>query len=275
MTSPVRVLIIDDHEMARRGLAAMLATAEWLTVVGEAADCAGGLDLARRTRPDIVLLDIRMPGSDGLACIEPLRAVTPTPAVVIVTFYDDTAYVLEALRRGAAGYLLKDATTEEVIGTIRTVLEGGLAISPELLRAALTARASTSPADQAPSPPTEIPRQRALVFDLTGREHAVLQLVAEGLTNKEIGARLAIAEDTVKKHVQNIIWKLRATDRTQAAILAFRLGLLDPDELDGGALRCGPAPDGSGRAPVRGSTNRSLQYHDPARSDRRLGHPTR
>jgi DNA-binding NarL/FixJ family response regulator len=221
--------------MARKGLAAMLSTADWLTVVGEAADCATGLDLARRTRPDVVLLDIRMPGGDGLACIEPLRSLVPPPSIVIVTFYDDTAYVLEALRRGAGGYLLKDATAEEVVATIRTVVEGGLAISPDLLRAALTAQAelpAEGPPVETPTLPPGSPRQRALAFDLTTREHDVLRLVAEGLTNKEIGVRLGIAEDTVKKHVQNIIWKLRAADRTQAAILAFRLGLLDPDELE-------------------------------------------
>lgn len=235
MTNPVRVLIVDDHEMARKGLAAMLGTRDWLAIVGEAADCASGLELARRVRPDVVLLDIRMPGSDGLACIEPLRSLAPPPSIVIVTFYDDTAYVLEALRRGAGGYLLKDATAEEVASTIRTVVEGGLAISPDLLRAALAAQAE-APSEPAPSEamisPPASPRQRALAFDLTVREHEVLRLVAEGLTNKEIGARLAIAEDTVKKHVQNIIWKLRAADRTQAAILAFRLGLLEPDELE-------------------------------------------
>lgn len=233
MTSPVRVLIVDDHEMARRGLAAMLSTADWLTVVGEAADCASGVDLARRTRPNVVLLDIRMPGGDGLACIEPLRGLAPPPSVVIVTFYDDTAYVLEAIRRGAGGYLLKDATADEVVATIRTVVEGGLAISPDLLRAALAAQAETPDAVPAASPiPSSTPRQRAIAFDLTVREHDVLRLVADGLTNKEIGARLGIAEDTVKKHVQNIIWKLRAADRTQAAILAFRLGLLEADELE-------------------------------------------
>lgn len=234
MTKPVRVLIVDDHEMARKGLAAMLGTTDWLTIVGEAADCASGLEIARRVRPDVVLLDIRMPGGDGLACIEPLRSFSPPPSIVIVTFYDDTAYVLEALRRGAGGYLLKDATAEEVASTIRTVVDGGLAISPDLLRAALAAQAEAPPEpapSEATAPPAS-PRQRALAFDLTVREHEVLCLVAEGLTNKEIGSRLAIAEDTVKKHVQNIIWKLRAADRTQAAILAFRLGLLEPDELE-------------------------------------------
>lgn len=234
MTSPIRVLIVDDHEMARRGLAAMLSTTDWLTVVGEAADCATGVELARRTHPDVVLLDIRMPGGDGLSCIEPLRSLARPPSVVIVTFYDDTAYILEALRRGAGGYLLKDATTDEVTSTIRTVVEGGLAISPDLLRAALAAQADVPPETTAgqPSPVPVSPRQRALAFDLTVREHDVLRLVAEGLTNKEIGARLGIAEDTVKKHVQNLIWKLRAADRTQAAILALRLGLLEPDHIE-------------------------------------------
>jgi DNA-binding NarL/FixJ family response regulator len=223
MTKPTRVVLVDDHEMARRGLQAMLSTAGWLQVVGEADSCETGLALVRSKRPDIVLLDIRMPGIDGLACLEQLRGVEPPVAVVIVTLYDDRRYVLEALRRGAAGYLLKDATTAEVIATLANVADGQLAVAPELLREALTARDEEPPAGQSA-------RQRAEAFAVTPREHDVLVLVAEGMTNKEIGARLSITEDTVKKHVQNIIWKLRAADRTQAAILAFRLGMLEVED---------------------------------------------
>jgi DNA-binding NarL/FixJ family response regulator len=215
-----RVLLIDDHEMARRGLRAMLSAADWIEVVGEGDACESGLKLAEELAPDMVLLDIRMPGLDGLACLERLKARLPQIAVVIVTLYDDRRYVLEAIRRGAAGYLLKDASTAEVIATLHNVANGQLAVEPQLLREALATRDSAPPAG-------ESARQRAEQYALTPREHDVLLLVAEGMTNKEIGGRLSITEDTVKKHVQNIIWKLRAADRTQAAIMALKLGLLE------------------------------------------------
>jgi DNA-binding NarL/FixJ family response regulator len=215
-----RVLLIDDHEMARRGLRAMLSAADWIEVLGEGDSCESGMKLAEELQPDMVLLDIRMPGVDGLACLERLKARLPRIAVVIVTLYDDRRYVLEAIRRGAAGYLLKDATTAEVIQTLHNVTNGQLAVEPQLLREALAVR------DEAPSS-GESARQRAEQYALTPREHDVLLHVAEGLTNKEIGGKLSITEDTVKKHVQNIIWKLRAADRTQAAIMALKLGLLE------------------------------------------------
>jgi DNA-binding NarL/FixJ family response regulator len=215
-----RVLLIDDHEMARRGLLAMLSAADWVEVVGEGDSCESGQKLVEELQPDMVLLDIRMPGMDGLTCLERIKAHYPRIAVVIVTLYDDRRYVLEAIRRGAAGYLLKDAPTAEVIATLHNVANGQLAVEPQLLREALATR-------EEPSPAGETARQRAEQYALTPREHDVLLLVAEGLTNKEIGGRLSITEDTVKKHVQNIIWKLRAADRTQAAIMALKLGLLE------------------------------------------------
>ena len=220
MNEHTRVLLIDDHEMARRGLRAMLSAADWIEVVGEGDACESGLKLAEELTPDMVLLDIRMPGLDGLACLERLKARMPQIAVVIVTLYDDRRYVLEAIRRGAAGYLLKDATTAEVLATLHNVANGQLAVEPQLLREALATRDTAPPAG-------ESARQRAEQYALTPREHDVLLLVAEGMTNKEIGGRLSITEDTVKKHVQNIIWKLRAADRTQAAIMALKLGLLE------------------------------------------------
>jgi DNA-binding NarL/FixJ family response regulator len=220
VSEKTRVLLIDDHEMARRGLRAMLSAADWIEVAGEGESCETGLRLAEELNPDMVLLDIRMPGIDGLACLERLKARYPRLAVVIVTLYDDRRYVLEAIRRGAAGYVLKDASTAEVIQTIHNVVNGQLAVEPQLLREALATRDEPNPAGQSA-------RQRAEQYALTPREHDVLTLVAEGMTNKEIGGRLSITEDTVKKHVQNIIWKLRAADRTQAAIMALKLGLLE------------------------------------------------
>ena len=220
MNEKARVLLIDDHEMARRGLRAMLSAADWIEVVGEGDSCESGQKLVEDLQPDMVLLDIRMPGIDGLTCLERIKAHYPRIAVVIVTLYDDRRYVLEAIRRGAAGYLLKDATTAEVIATLHNVANGQLAVEPQLLREALATR-------EEPAPAGETARQRAEQYALTPREHDVLLLVAEGLTNKEIGGRLSITEDPVKKHVQNIIWKLRAADRTQAAIMALKLGLLE------------------------------------------------
>ncbi len=215
----VRILIVDDHELARAGLASVLGTADWVEVVGGAQDCASGMEAVRQLQPDVVLLDIRMPGMDGLACLPQMKAAMPQVAVIIVTFYDDRRYILEAIRQGASGYLLKDASAAEILDTIRRVVEGQLAIDPQLLREAL----ATPPE---PAALADSPAALADAYSLTPRERDVLGLVAEGLTNKEIGAQLSIAEDTVKKHVQNLIWKLRAADRTQAAIIALRVGLL-------------------------------------------------
>ena len=220
MNEPTRVLLIDDHEMARRGLRAMLSAADWIEVVGEGDSCETGLALVDELEPTMVLLDIRMPGLDGLACLERIKARHPRTAVVMVTLYDDHHYVLEAIRRGASGYLLKDASTAEVIQTLHNVADGQLAVEPRLLREALATRDETITEG-------ESPHQRAEQYALTPRELDVLLLVADGLTNKEIGGRLKITEDTVKKHVQNIIWKMRAADRTQAAIMALKLGLLE------------------------------------------------
>ncbi len=218
----VRILIVDDHELARLGLASVLGTADWVEVVGGAADCSSGMEAVKRLQPDVVLLDIRMPGMDGLACLPQMKAAMPQVAVIIVTFYDDRRYILEAIRQGASGYLLKDASAAEILDTIRRVVEGQLAIDPQLLREAL----ATPPE---PAALADSPAALADAYSLTPRERDVLGLVAEGLTNKEIGAQLSIAEDTVKKHVQNLIWKLRAADRTQAAIIALRVGLLARD----------------------------------------------
>lgn len=226
MDRRIRVLLIDDHEMARRGLEAMLAAADWIDVVGGADGCEAGLELATRLKPDVVLLDIRMPGMDGLMCLDRLKELEEPVAVLMVTLYDDQRQVMESIRRGAAGYLLKDATADEVISAIQNVAAGQMVVEGRLLRAAL----ATAPV-AAPEPgPSPLTRQRAEAFQMTPREQDVLRLLAEGLTNKEIGSLLSIGEDTVKKHVQNLIWKLRAADRTQAAILAYRMGLIDPRE---------------------------------------------
>ena len=198
----------------------MLATADWIEPTDDAADCTTGVESVRETAPDIVLLGVGAPEADALSCLDQLRAMDPPVAVVIVTASAERRFVLDAIRRGAAGYVITSASTEQVLATLRDVADGQLAVSPDLLREALSTRDEESA-------PTETPRDRAEALAVTPREHDVLILVADGLTNKEIGVRLSITEDTVKKHVQNLIWKLRAADRTQAAILAFRLGLIE------------------------------------------------
>jgi DNA-binding NarL/FixJ family response regulator len=223
MTKRTRVVVIDDHEMSRRGLEAMLSTADWVDVVGEADGCEAGLQAVGRLLPDLVLLDIRMPGIDGLACLEAIKRQHEPVPVVIVSLYDDRGYVLDAIRHGAAGYVLKDASTADLLATLTAVTDGQLAIDAALLRDAL------APA-VVPARGSNGERDAPKDFGLTAREIDVLHRLAEGLTNKEIGADLTIAEDTVKKHVQSIIAKLRAADRTQAAIIAYRSGLLDAVE---------------------------------------------
>jgi DNA-binding NarL/FixJ family response regulator len=211
----VRVAVIDDHELARGGLLAMLRTAPWIEIAGAADGCADGIRLAVEASPDVVLVDIRMPEVDGLHCLSRLLDLTPPPKVIMVSGFDEAADVLEAINRGAAGYLLKSIGAHTLVEGVRDVVAGRLAIDPELLRLALS------------ETPRAAPMPAANVASLTAREMDVLRLVAEGQTNKEIGGKLGISEDTVKKHVQNVIWKLNAADRTQAAILAMRLGLLE------------------------------------------------
>lgn len=233
----VRVAIVDDHELARGGLHAMLRRAPWIEVVGLAADCDSGEELIRRERPDVVLLDVRMPGVDGLTCLTRLREQGVDSKIIMVSGFDEARDILEAINRGASGYLLKGIGSQTLVDGVRDVVDGRLAIDPELLRLALSENAA---------PTQSIPPGAQ---SLTPRELDVLRLVAEGQTNKEIGWNLGITEDTVKKHVQNVIWKLNAVDRTQAAIVALRSGLL------GNPGAAGPAGPG-GRAPSAGTAPR-------------------
>lgn len=222
---PTRVLVVDDHELARLGLVAMLGTAPWIVVAGSVDGCEPALAAIAAAAPDIVLLDIGMPTVDGLTCLERIRATSPRVAVVMMTFFDDRSHIVEAIRRGASGYLLKDAAADQVIETLARVADGRLAIDGDLLRAALS-----EPARFRAVPGTGRTGLGSGLSPLSSREHEVLRGVAEGMTNKEIGAALGIAEDTVKKHVQNVIWKLQSADRTQAAITAYRMGLLGGED---------------------------------------------
>ncbi|MBI4306263.1 MAG: response regulator transcription factor [Chloroflexi bacterium] len=217
---PITVLIVDDHTVAREGLRAMLETDQQVQVVGEAADGLDAIRLATKLNPKVVLMDVRMPRMDGLEATRKIKGELPTTAVIMMTSYDDDALVVDAVQAGAAGYLLKDASRDLLAHTIGAVASGGILVKASLLRKAISSLTSMARPSEAALP------ERAQVDELTERECAILKLLAEGRTNKEIADSLSLAEVTVKKHVQSIIAKLRASDRTHAAITGLRIGLI-------------------------------------------------
>jgi DNA-binding NarL/FixJ family response regulator len=217
---PVRVLIADDQAMVRAGFRMILETEPDLEVVAEAADGEDAVGTARRTRPDVVVMDIRMPRLDGVAATRRLLAeVEPRPHVVMVTTFDDDEYLYEALRAGAGGFLLKNAPPEELVEAVRTVAAG-----EGLLSTAVTRRVIEEFARRAPG---EASRPE-LLDELTDRELEVLRLVARGLSNAEIAERLVITTATAKTHVGRILMKLDLRDRVQAVVLAYETGLVRP-----------------------------------------------
>ena len=209
MTGTIRILLADDHPVVRDGLAAMLATQPDFAVVGEAGTGAEAVDQGVRLRPDIVLMDLEMPVLDGIEAIRRLRATDPSIHVVVLTAFDTDERILGALQAGAQGYLLKGAPRAEIFAAIRTVSAGG-ALIPPLVASRLLQRVRAAEHPDA----------------LTAREIEVVRLVAAGLANREIAARLSISERTVKFHVSAILSKLGAGNRTQAVRLARERGLL-------------------------------------------------
>lgn len=215
----IRVLIVDDHEVVREGLRAMIEGEEDITVVGEASDGAEALAKAQELSPTVVLMDIRMPEVDGLEATRRLKSLLPSTCVVMLSMYDNDAYIVDAIRAGAAGYILKDVSRELLIHTLKAASAGGVILERPLLRRALE-RAVPSTSEGLEEVPT------LAAEPLTPREQDVLRLMVDGLTNKQIALHLSLAEDTVKKHVQTLIAKLQASDRTQAAVKAVRAGLV-------------------------------------------------
>lgn len=216
---PISVLIVDDHQMAREGLRAMVEGEDDIIVVGEASDGAEALARAQELLPNVVLMDIRMPKMDGLEATRRLKSLLPTISVVMVSMYDDDAYIIDAIRVGAAGYILKDVSRDLLVHTVRAVSAGGVLLKSTLLRRAMESVASHRVQEEEDA-------SAIAAEGLTSREQDVLRLVVEGMTNKAIANRLNLAEDTVKKHVQSLIAKLKVSDRTQAAVRAVRAGMV-------------------------------------------------
>lgn len=213
-----RILIVDDQRLMREGLRTLLELEPDFDVAGEAGDGAAALEAYEASTPDIVLMDIRMPGMDGVEATRRLRARHPGARVIILTTFDDEAYVFDGLRAGAQGYLLKDLSGDELATAIRTVMAGGALIEPSVARKVFAEFARLAPAAR--------PLDAGLAEPLTEREREVLRGVAEGLSNREIGQKLFLTEGTVKNYVTSVLQKIGARDRTQAALRAKELGLL-------------------------------------------------
>ena len=214
----IRVLVADDQSMVRAGFRLLLSGEDGIEVVAEAENGLEAVDKAARFQPSVVLMDIRMPELDGLEATRRILAADPGARILILTTFDLDEYIYEALLAGASGFVLKDDPPEQLIAAIRTVAAGDALLSPAVTRRVIQQF-------------TRIPRaaQPSGLEQLTGRERDVLRLVAQGLSNAEIGEQLYIGETTVKTHVTHVLQKLQLRDRVQAVVLAYQTGLLEPE----------------------------------------------
>jgi DNA-binding NarL/FixJ family response regulator len=216
---PVRVLLVDDDDLMRAGLRAVLSSDSRVEVVGEAGSGRAAVERVRALRPDLVLMDVRMPDLDGIAATREVTSASPEVKVVILTTFEQDDYIFGALNAGASGFLLKRSGPEELLAAIQTVAAGDSLLSPSVTRTVIDRMAR--------QPTPEIGPSR-LLDELTPREHEVLVLLARGLSNSEIAAELVIEESTVKTHVKRILMKLRLRDRIQAVVFAYESGLVQP-----------------------------------------------
>lgn len=222
VSAAVRIVVADDHLVVRTGFAELLGTQADFDVVGTAADGVEAVRLCRELAPDVVLMDVRMPGMNG---IEATRQLAGGPRVLILTTFDLDEYIYDALRAGASGFLLKDVTAERLFEAVRVIAVGEALLAPTVTRRLISEFAQLRPAS-VPSAELEA---------LTPRETQVLRLVAEGLSNPEIGVRLTVTEETVKTHVSRVLNKLGLRDRTQAVVTAYESGLVVPRARRGDA----------------------------------------
>ena len=217
--TPVRVLLVDDDDLMRAGIASVLSSDETIDVVGEAPDGRAAVERAIALRPDVVLMDVRMPGLDGITATREMLAVSPDVKVIILTTFEQDDYIFGALSAGASGFLLKRTRAEELIAAIHTTAAGDSLLSPSVTRTVIQ-RMAQQPAPNASS--------EGRLDELTPREREVLELIAQGLSNGQIAAALVVEESTVKTHVKHILRKLRLRDRVHAVIFAYESGLTRP-----------------------------------------------
>ncbi len=211
----IQLLLVDDQNIIREGLRNLLEAQPDLTVVGEAENGQMAVELACRLKPDVVLMDVRMPVMDGVAATASITAQVPDSKVLILTTFDDDEYIAQAMQQGAKGYLLKDTPSQEIAVAIRAVQKGYTQMGPGLLEKLMAAPATEMPGTEAETTPPALDQ-------LTPREQEVLGLIAQGYSNREIAQALVIAERTVKNHVNRILGQLGVRDRTQAALLAAK-----------------------------------------------------
>jgi DNA-binding NarL/FixJ family response regulator len=226
----ITIIVADDHEVVRAGFAALLDTQPDFSVLGTAADGAEAVRLCRAARPDVVLMDVRMPGTDGIEATRQLSLDgADAPRVLILTTFDLDEYVFDALRAGASGFLLKDVTAERLFEGVRVVASGDALLGPGVTRRLISEFTRIRPASGGVGAgPGRAAGAATALAALTPRETEVLRLVAEGLSNAEIAARLVVTEDTVKTHVSRLLAKLGLRDRTQAVVTAYESGLVVP-----------------------------------------------
>jgi len=222
----IRVLVVDDQQMFRVGLVAILQAQSDIEVVGEAVDGADAVERVRELQPDVVLMDVRMPNLNGIEATEAIlgdETIEQRPRIVMLTTFDIDDYVFAALRAGASGFLLKDAAPDELISAVRTVYAGDALLSPRVTRTLVAEFVGTPQRREQPVPAFE---------ELTEREREVLLLIAAGLSNSEIAEKLFIAEQTTKSHVSRILAKLGLRDRVHAVVMAYESGLVVPGDRD-------------------------------------------
>ena len=230
-SSPKRLLIADDHALVREGMRPMLASEQNLEVVGEAENGQEALELCRKLRPDLILMHVRLPEMDGLAATREIKGEYPETRILILTTHESPEYLMDAIRVGAAGYVLKDASKHRLLDGVRRVISGESPLNEELAMQAIQRLTDDNRPPTEPLPePAEKRQEATLVDPLTDREIEVLRLLALGKTNRQVAKELLVSLSTVKTHVQHLTIKLGVSDRTQAAVRAAELGLLPKEE---------------------------------------------